>query len=43
MDAARNINTAEETTGHVRELLSGEASPSKEFMAKVLERSLDVR
>ncbi len=43
MDAAKNANTVDETIGRIRELLCTPTSPSKEFVAKALERGLDVR
>ena len=43
MDAAKNANTVDETIDRIRELLCTPTSPSKEFVAKVLERGLDVR
>ncbi|HEX8010361.1 MAG TPA: hypothetical protein VF814_05430 [Casimicrobiaceae bacterium] len=43
MDAAKNCSAVDEIEGRIRELLAAPTSPSKEFMAKVLERSLDVR
>lgn len=41
MEAARNAGAVDETKGRIRELLAGPKSPSKEFIAAALGRTLD--
>jgi hypothetical protein len=43
IEAAKNCSAVDEVEGRIRELLAAPTSASKEFMAKVLERSLAVR
>lgn len=43
MEAAKNCSAVDEIKGRIRELLAAPTSPAKDFVAKVLERSLDVR
>jgi hypothetical protein len=41
MDAARNAGAVDETKGRIRNLLAGPKSPSQEFIAAALGRTLD--
>ena len=41
MDAARNAGAVDQTKGRIRELLAGQKSPSKEFIAAALGRTLE--
>lgn len=43
MEAAKNCSAVDEIERRIRELLAAPTSPTKELMAKVLERSPDVR
>lgn len=43
MEAAKNSDIVDEARSRIRELLAAPKSPSKEFVAKVLGRSVDVR
>jgi hypothetical protein len=43
LDAAKNCNAVDEIEGRVRELLAASKSPAKDFVAKVLGRTMDVK
>ena len=43
LDAAKNCNAVDEVEGRVRELLAAPKSPAKDFVAKVLGRTTDVK